>query len=57
MKETAYLLQAALISIWWVGLVVRPMDERDMAVRFGDSYLEYPNRVSCWLPTPRKNAG
>jgi len=36
-------------------LVVRPIEERDMVDRFGDSYLDYRRRVSCWMPTFPKN--
>ena len=32
-------------------LVVRPIEERDMARRFGDAYLAYRQRVTCWIPT------
>ena len=31
-------------------LVVRPIEERDMVTRFGDSYLAYRERVTCWVP-------
>lgn len=34
-------------------LVVRPLEERDMAQRFGKSYLIYRERVTCWIPTFR----
>lgn len=37
-------------------LVVRPIEERDMFERFGDSYQDYRQSVSCWIPTFRKNA-
>tara|TARA_B100000809_G_scaffold210846_1_gene214307 strand:+ start:26 stop:886 length:861 start_codon:yes stop_codon:yes gene_type:complete len=37
-------------------LVVRPLEERDMVNRFGDSYSAYRKRVSCWIPMFRRNA-
>jgi protein-S-isoprenylcysteine O-methyltransferase Ste14 len=39
-------------AIWH--FVVRPIEERDMARRFGESYLEYRRYVSCWIPTIRR---
>jgi len=35
-------------AVWH--LVVRPIEERDMTERFGDSYVEYRSQVSCWWP-------
>ena len=46
-----YALLGAIIWHW----VVRPYEERDMVERFGDSYLEYRRRVSCWVPTFQRN--
>ena len=37
-------------------LVVRPIEEQDMVKRFGDSYRDYRQSVSCWIPTFRKSA-
>lgn len=37
-------------------LVVRPFEEQDMVRRFGESYLEYRERVSCWIPSIRRRA-
>ncbi len=48
----AYSFLGALI---WQ-LVVRPLEERDMAKRFGESYMNYRNRVTCWIPTFRRTA-
>jgi len=31
-------------------LVVRPLEERDMIERFGEPYLDYQKRISCWIP-------
>ena len=36
-------------------LVVRPIEERDMVRRFGDTYQDYRRRVSCWIPTLGKS--
>lgn len=41
-------------TIWH--LVVRPIEERDMVKRFGASYLDYRERVKCWIPRFRHNA-
>ena len=46
-----YSLLGAILWHW----VVRPVEERDMIKRFGDSYLRYRDRVSCWLPRFRKH--
>lgn len=31
-------------------LFVRPMEERDLVARFGDSYRHYHEHVRCWIP-------
>lgn len=46
------LIYSLLGAIVW-HLVVRPFEEQDMVRRFGDSYVEYRTRVSCWIPTFR----
>lgn len=50
MPILVYSLLGAILWHW----VVRPIEERDMIKRFGDSYLSYRDRVSCWLPKFRK---
>ena len=42
-------------AVWH--LVVRPIEEKDMAERFGESYREYRDRVSCWWPRFRDRVG
>jgi protein-S-isoprenylcysteine O-methyltransferase Ste14 len=32
-------------------LVIRPVEEADLAGRFGEAYLEYADHVRCWIPT------
>jgi protein-S-isoprenylcysteine O-methyltransferase Ste14 len=32
-------------------LFVRGWEERDLAARFGEPYLEYQRRIPCWYPT------
>lgn len=34
-------------------LVVRPVEERDMAKRFGAVYKQYSEKVVCWIPRVR----
>lgn len=45
-----YALMGALI--WHC--VVRPIEERDMENRFGETYLNYRKQVTCWFPTFNK---
>lgn len=44
------LIYALTGAVIW-HLVVRPSEERNMTLRFGQPYLEYQKRVACWLPT------
>jgi protein-S-isoprenylcysteine O-methyltransferase Ste14 len=39
-------------AVWQ--LVIRPYEERDLATRFGKSYVEYRQQISCWIPTFRR---
>ena len=46
-----------LVVVWafcgglvWNSLI-RPIEERDLEVRFGDTFRAYRDRVSCWVPT------
>lgn len=41
-------------AVWH--LVVRPVEERNMVERFGEPYLSYRNRVTCWIPALRQNS-
>jgi protein-S-isoprenylcysteine O-methyltransferase Ste14 len=43
------LMYALLGGIIW-HLVIRPTEERDLAERFGEPYLAYCERVTCWVP-------
>ena len=49
------LIYSLLGAVIW-HLVVRPIEERDLAKRFGESYLAYRERVPCWVPTFRRKA-
>ncbi len=51
--STPILVYALLGSVVW-HLVVRPIEERDMVRRFGEPYMKYRERVSCWIPTFRR---
>lgn len=39
-------------GIFW-HLCVRPAEELDLVDRFGDAYVDYRNRVRCWIPSLR----
>ena len=51
-QSTPLLIYSLLGAIVW-HVVVRPIEEQDMVRRFGDAYVEYRQRVSCWIPTFR----
>ncbi len=40
---------AAAGAVLW-DLVIRPVEEADLAARFGDAYDEYCRSVRCWIP-------
>lgn len=44
------LIYSILGAIVWQ-VVVKPIEERDLEARFGESYDEYRNRVGCWIPS------
>ena len=52
--QSVPILMYSLLGAFVWHLVVRPIEERDMAERFGDSYLDYRRCVSCWIPTFRR---
>ena len=52
--QSAPIMTYSLLGALVWHLVVRPMEERDMVVRFGKSYVEYCQRVACWVPTFRR---
>lgn len=37
-------------GIYWQ-FCVRPVEEADLRARFGDEFVEYENRVHCWVPS------
>jgi protein-S-isoprenylcysteine O-methyltransferase Ste14 len=41
---------ALLGAVVW-HLVVRPIEEKDMVLRFGKAYEVYRDKVKCWVPT------
>lgn len=43
---------ALLGSLFW-NAIVRPLEENDLAARFGAEFDEYRSRVSCWVPFRR----
>ena len=54
-QSVPILIYSLLGAVVW-HLVVRPVEERDMEQRFGQSYSEYRQRVSCWIPTFNQHA-
>lgn len=45
-------LYAILGSLVW-NWIIRPLEEADLAARFGDDYARYEDEVTCWVPGPR----
>ena len=43
---------AAAGALMWNGLI-RPTEEADLAVRFGEPYRRYAEHVRCWIPVFR----
>jgi protein-S-isoprenylcysteine O-methyltransferase Ste14 len=43
------ILYALSGAVLW-HILVRPEEEKDLAQRFGNSYLEYQQKVKCWIP-------
>lgn len=43
------IIYALLGAVLWHYLV-RPEEEKDLEKRFGAAYLDYKNRVKCWIP-------
>ena len=43
------ILVGAVLAWILFNFVVVPREERDLEARFGESYLEYKNRVPRWL--------
>ncbi len=54
-QSVPVLIYSLLGALVW-HLVVRPIEERNLAGRFGESYVAYQRRVACWIPTFRQNA-
>lgn len=42
----AYAITGSVVWNWFV----RPVEEADLATKFGDEYLAYRSRVRCWIP-------
>jgi protein-S-isoprenylcysteine O-methyltransferase Ste14 len=40
---------AVVGSLLW-NYAVRPLEEADLAVRFGDDFERYRDTVRCWIP-------
>lgn len=41
---------AVLGSLVW-NYAVRPLEEADLAERFGEEFQQYREKVKCWIPT------
>jgi protein-S-isoprenylcysteine O-methyltransferase Ste14 len=48
-RSLPIIVYAALGALLW-HVVVRPVEERDMAQRFGAAYDDYRKKVGCWVP-------
>ena len=53
-QSVPILIYALLGALVWQ-FVVRPVEERDLAERFGEPYLAYRRSVMCWIPTFRRH--
>lgn len=42
----AYAIAGSVVWNW----LVRPVEEADLATKFGDEYFAYRSRVRCWIP-------
>ncbi len=42
----------ALIDFVLINAVIIPLEERELAVRFGNDFLEYKKKVPCFFPWP-----
>jgi protein-S-isoprenylcysteine O-methyltransferase Ste14 len=55
-----FILQSWLVIAYAVGgslvwnYVVRPLEEADLTVRFGEEFLQYRDTVRCWIPRVSK---
>jgi protein-S-isoprenylcysteine O-methyltransferase Ste14 len=54
-RSIPILVYSLLGAMIW-HFVVRPIEEHDMVQRFGRSYLDYRERVTCWIPRFRQKA-
>jgi len=52
-QSVSILIYAFIGALLW-HLVVRPIEEKDMETRFGKTYNEYRQNVSCWIPKRKK---
>lgn len=52
-QSVPVLVYVAIGALLWQ-VVVRPMEERDLSERFGDSYRCYCQEISCWIPRFRR---
>lgn len=46
----AVVVLAVAGTVLW-DVVIRPVEEADLAARFGDEYMRYTQSVGCWVPT------
>jgi protein-S-isoprenylcysteine O-methyltransferase Ste14 len=54
--NSIHLLTYAIIGALIWQLVVRPIEEKNMSLRFGEEYEEYRRKIRCWIPRIRGNA-
>lgn len=50
MRESVGVLLYVLLGLFVWNFFVRPIEEEDLTLRFGDEYRNYCEKVKCWFP-------
>lgn len=48
--ESVYILAYSLFGAFLWHFVVRPIEEKNLSLRFGKEYAKYKKSVKCWIP-------
>ena len=48
--ESIYILAYSLFGAFIWHFVVRPIEEKNLLLRFGEEYADYKKSVKCWIP-------